>query len=216
MYLDQTLERTIKRFEDEYPESRPKHSASNGSLNSQNSKEAPISDAVSRLTSAEDNREPQATAEADPFSLKLSRTSSNTSLAARALTQEEGRMHRFGQNMRREILKPHGTNDVLHGTSTDDGPESEPLAALRKKLENLDGEHIRSHVEEKGVDNVMKELGVDLQQLQLLQEQDPEGFAKLKDAQMAAQVNAGMLDADELKKQRAANTVNAPNGATSA
>ena len=157
---------------------------------------------LSRLTSLESTG-PQAPAEhdPDPYSLKLSRTDSNQSLA-RALTQEEGRMHRFGQSFRREVLKPTGTDDLLHGTSVNDDPESGAFAALRARLEGYTGEEMREEVEKRGVDHVVHELGIDLQQLRLLEREDPEAFAKLKDSQLAAQLNAGMLDQAEYEKRK--------------
>lgn len=199
--IDQTLERTIKRFEDEYPESRPKQSPSMLSQTSSSFQDVPSS--LSRLTSLE-STDPKTSADTDPepYSLRLARTDSNQSLAARALTQEEGRMHRFGQSFRREVLKPTGTDDMLHGTSIDDDPESGAFAALRARLENYSGDEIRSDVENKGVSQVVRELGIDLQQLRLLEREDPEAFAKLKDSQLAAQLNAGMLDQAEYEKRK--------------
>lgn len=135
--------------------------------------------------------------EEDPFSVRLSRTSSNTSLAARALTQEEGRMHRFGQHMRREVLKPTGQDDILHGTSTDDEPEAAHLAALRQKLEAYSGEHIRDEVSKFGADHVIRELGINAKQLKALQKEDPEGFEQFKNSQLAAQINAGMVNVND-------------------
>lgn len=198
--IDQTLERTIKRFEDEYPESRTKESPSMFSQTSSSLPDAPSS--LSRLTSLESTG-PQAPGEQDPdpIGLKLSRTDSNQSLA-RALTQEEGRMHRFGQTFRREVLKPTGTDDLLHGTSVNDDPESGAFAALRARLEGYTGEEMREEVEKRGVDHVVRELGIDLQQLRLLEREDPEAFAKLKDSQLAAQLNAGMLNQAEYEKRK--------------
>lgn len=190
MYLDQTLERTIKRFEDEYPESKPKQFPATLSNESRTSSyiDQP-SGQISRLTSLEDQPPTQPTTEES----KLGRSASNTSLA-RALAQEEGRMHRFGQGMRREVLKPIGTDDALHGTSINDAPESPHLAALRQKLEHFSGEAIREEVEHKGINRVIKELGIDAQELATLERDDPEGFAKLKNAQITAERNTRMAN----------------------
>lgn len=216
MYLDESLERTIKRFEDEYPDARPKQSPSLHSVDSRKSTDLDASQTenLSRLISPDDGPETKLDQGTDPYSLKLSRTSSNTSLAARALTQEEGRMHRFGQNMRREILKPHGVDDNLHGTSVNDAPESEPLSVLRKKLEGYEGDYIREQIEQRGADNVMKEFGIDLQQLKRLEEEDPEGFLTLKNAQLTGQYNAGMIDMDEFKRRKNEGVTSATGTAT--
>lgn len=192
MYLDQTLERTIKRFEDEYPESRPKQSPSTHSYDSRTSSYVDQSlSQISRLTSLEEPPESQPIQE----EVKLSRNPSNTSLA-RALAQEEGRMHRFGQGMRREVLRPIGTDDALHGTSVNDAPESPHLAALRRKLDAFSGEAIREEVEKKGIDRVIKELGINAQELASLERDDPDGFKKLKDAQVAAALNTRLVNQD--------------------
>lgn len=195
MALDQTLERTIQRFEDEYPESRPKQSPSMLSIDSANSsyQEPPPGPLLSRLVSPDDVTTATQTEEPDPYSY-LARTQSGTSLAARAQAQEEGHMHRFGQHMRREVLKPTGINDMLHGTSVDDAPEAAHLAALRQKLEGYTGDYIRDQVRQKGADDLINELGINLQELRVLEREDPEAFAMMKDSQLAAQINAGMRD----------------------
>lgn len=129
----------------------------------------------------------------DTYSVKLTRTSSNTSLAAKAQTREEGRMLRFGQSLRRDLLKPTGTDDYQHGTSVNDAPESEHLSALRAKLEAFQGEEIRRIVEARGADDVIRELGINAEELMALQKEDPEGFQAFKQSQLAAQINAGIL-----------------------
>lgn len=105
-------------------------------------------------------------------------------------------MHRFGQGMRREVLRPIGTDDALHGTSVNDAPESPHLAALRRKLDAFSGEAIREEVEKKGIDRVIKELGINAQELASLERDDPDGFKKLKDAQVAAAMNTRLVNQD--------------------
>jgi len=207
--LDQTLQRMIQRFEDEYPETKvpdplppvpngipsPDPSMADASLLS-----ASIdSNGLATVNSAEEyfpSSEDKSTA--DALAAKLSRTPSNTSLASKLFTDEEGRMHRFGQNLRREILKPTGVDDHLHGTSTSDQPELESLAALRARLEELGGDEIRQKVEHDGADNVVRELGINARELLTLKETDPEGFEAFRSSQLAAQVNAGIIErADE-------------------
>lgn len=190
MYLDQTLERTIRRFEDEYPESKPRLAP--GQLSAESRASSYLDDPsgqMSRVLSHE-NGLVQSTGD----ETHLTRSGSNASLAARALAQEEGRMHRFGQGIRREVLKPTGTDDALHGTSVSDLPESPHIAALRSRLENLSGEQIREQVELDGVDNVIKELGISAQELADLERDDPEGFLKLKNAQITAAMNNRLVN----------------------
>lgn len=130
----------------------------------------------------------------DPYSgsgnAQLNRTASSTSLVARAQAQEEGRMHRFGQTFRREVLKPVGTDDLLHGTSIHDAPEPTHNAALRARLEALGGETIRQEVNSKGADTVIRELGITRDELQTMAREDPENFEALKNSRLAASMDA--------------------------
>lgn len=195
-FLDTTLARIIQRFEDEYPETRvppikietSRNSAEGSSLGSgeadllSNSTEDVLSKTLSDERIDSGSLEPE-----EPYGLRLSRTSSNTSLRTRALDSEEGRMHRFGQQVRRSILKPQGL-DYAHGTNESD-VDPPHLAVLRSKLEALQGDEIRRNVMEKGLDKVLEELGANADQLALLEMEDPDGFQKFKEAQIAAQVN---------------------------
>ncbi|EXJ54599.1 hypothetical protein A1O7_09940 [Cladophialophora yegresii CBS 114405] len=201
--LDQTLQRMIRRFEDEYPETKVGAGSPpmpNGMPSPDPSVDASMlsasvdSTGIMKLTDAEEYF-PSESPPKDDYALKLSRTSSNTSLAAKAFTDEEGRMHRFGQTIRREVLKPAEMDDHLHGTYASD---SDPphIAALRAKLEELKGEDIRYRVEKEGADNVVRELGINAQELLMLREQDPKGFEAFRESQLAAQINAGLIPRD--------------------
>ncbi|KAI1626449.1 hypothetical protein EDD37DRAFT_347546 [Exophiala viscosa] len=201
-HLDQTLQRMIQRFEDEYPETK----TASASLPNGNGVPSPDpsmvdeallsasvgSNGLTRMLSADEyfpDSEQQG-----PYAVRLSRNASTASLAAKAFTDEEGRMHRLGQSIRREVLRPTGMDDNLHGTSTDDDPEAPHLAALRAKLEHIKGEDLRQRVEREGADSVLRELGVNAQELLTLRETDPEGFEAFRKSQMAAQINAGMIN----------------------
>ena len=194
LFLNQTLEGMIKRFEDEFPETRlpstvtspplldvPQTNRANGvalssSIEGQGSDidpalvEAPLSD-------DEDGVRPV-----------LSRHNSDVSLASRALSQEEGRMHRFGQKFRRDILKPD-TEDHAHGTT---GAEEQPLHLkyLRAMVEGIGGEELKHKILVEGEDAVLVELENEASVLrQQLIEQDPENWDKFSESQKAAQNN---------------------------
>lgn len=209
--LDQTLQRMIQRFEDEYPETKvpdPLPPVSNGipspdpSMGDTSVLSASVdSNGLATVNSAEEYFPGEDGPSAEQRAARLSRTPSNTSLASKLFTDEEGRMHRFGQNLRREILKPTGVDDHLHGTSKDDKPEHESLAALRSRLEELGGDEIRQRVEHDGADNVVRELGINAQELLVMKEQDPEGFEAFRNSQLAAQINAGIIERDEKAAQ---------------
>ena len=185
----------ISRFEAEYPECRvtPAQPSSN--------------DQASPSSSLEDHSElgasPPPTAptsagldesDEDPTMPRLKRHDSDVSIASRAQLNEEGRMHRFGQKVRRDILRPQQL-DHAHGTT---GDESEPehLQDLRTRLEALDSSRIREMVNSEGPDAVLRELGTSLEELQTLAHSDPSGFEKFKEAQLLAQRNANVSKID--------------------
>jgi hypothetical protein len=193
-FLDQTLEGMIKRFEDEYPETRLSatvtsppvpHATQVASTEGpyfEGSGDAQVSDTEPALVDEQvsDNEE--------GLRPMLSRHNSDVSLASRALSQEEGRMHRFGQQFRRDILKPEG-EDHAHGTS---GKEEYPqhLQMLRGMVEGLGGEEIKQKIITQGHNAVLEELNNEASVLrQQLIEQDPEAWGKFVESQQAAQRN---------------------------
>ncbi|KAH7351301.1 hypothetical protein BKA65DRAFT_605732 [Rhexocercosporidium sp. MPI-PUGE-AT-0058] len=200
-FLDQTLEGMIKRFEDEYPETRlpstvtsppvPEFpspteieaalSLSRNDTNTSDPEPTPFEEGDHAPVS-EDEEQPDTTR---PI---LSRHNSDVSLASRALAQEEGRMHRFGQQFRRDILKPEQA-DHIHGTT---GLEDQPrhLQLLRAMVDDLGGEEIKDRINDQGADSVLDELSNEASVLrQRLMEQDPEGWEKFRESQEAAARN---------------------------
>lgn len=190
-FLDQTLEGMIKRFEDEYPETRLPISTTSppvqdvtqvspvGSLDLGTQGDAHVSDTEPAFI------DEQISDNEDIVRPMLSRHNSDVSLASRALSQEEGRMHRFGQQFRRDILKPEG-EDHAHGTT---GREETPahLQMLRAMVEGLGGEEIKDKIMTQGTDAVLEELSNDASALrQQLKEQDSEGWVKFVEAHEAA------------------------------
>ena len=202
----------IQRFEDEYPETKvpiprsvPRTSdPTHADLDSRASSYADASilsaptdtNGLSRITSGEeaiDDRD-------EPFALKLSRTSSNTSLASKALTREEGRMHRYGQSVRREIARA-GDDDAADATPpstmmTSDEAEKNQwrLKALEERLSNMRGEEIaqfREKCNNDGVETALTDLGVTTQDVLELERSDAEAFERFRESQVAAMINAG-------------------------
>lgn len=193
--MDSTLEGMIKRFEDEYPETRLTGAMASPPLpelthvpSLTSTKTADTSDKGS-----EDGEgailEPGLSDDEDAVRPVLSRHNSDVSLASRALSQEEGRMHRFGQKIRRDILKPE-SQDHLHGT---DGTEKEAahLQYLRKMVEDMGGDLIKRKVQTEGEDAVISELNNETSLLrQQLKDSDPEGWYKFVQSQEAARHNS--------------------------
>jgi hypothetical protein len=203
LLLDQTLERMIQRFEDEYPETKlatlevvndlgaPNQAMADASLLSASVDSNPLS----TVMSADDEFMPDGET-AEHSAVRMHRSPSSTSLVSKAFTDEEGRMHRFGQNLRREVLKPTPADDNLHGAGGDDAAEPTHFVSLHARLDELRGEEIRQRVEKDGVDIVIRQLGINAHDLMSLKEQDPEGFEAFRSSQLAAQINGGMIDRD--------------------
>ena len=207
--LDQTLQRMIQRFEDEYPETKipplPPSEDLNGdvkdTLGSSLADESVLSasatddTSLSQIPSSEDYIDADQE-NRDPISIKMSRTPSNTSLAAKAYTNEEGRMLKFGQSLRREVLKPTGMTDHLHGVYADE-VEPEHLAKLRERLEDFKGDEIRQRVLREGSQKVIDDVGMSAKELAVLRQEDPEGWKTFADSQLAAQLNMNVVGAEE-------------------
>ena len=119
---------------------------------------------------------------------RMTRQGSDVSIASHRLAQEEGRMHRFGQQLRREILRPQ-TGDYADGTQQDHEIQAKHLQDIRDRLEAADGHEIKEQVEKYGPDSVLQTLGATHEDLFLLEQQDPEGFEKFKDSQLTAWIN---------------------------
>ena len=145
LFLDQTLQRIIQRFEDEYPETRL------AAVDAAPSGDAAAENAAPRGTSAEippagddDNNHSTFTNLADPILMPIStnedepraiqsgrsRHGSDVSLASRALAMEEGQMHRLGQQVRRGLFGSRSTSPTrAQSQSGNVSPALEPSAA---------------------------------------------------------------------------------------
>lgn len=132
--------------------------------------------------------------ETDQYAIHLSRTSSITSLHARAMTSEEGHLHRLGQNLRRDFLNP--PERQADGNEDDESH----IVALREKLERLHEEQSQSPFDSARAEQAFEKLGNTVDELWAVQRQDAEGFEKFKQSQIAAQINSGLRPADGSKR----------------
>ena len=76
-------------------------------------------------------------------------------------------MHRLGQQIRREILRPQSL-DYAHGTDGLEG-EASHLTALRERLESLEGREIVEKVERLGTEGVLREWGATVEEVRALE-----------------------------------------------
>ncbi|KAF3398458.1 MAP-like protein 1 [Penicillium rolfsii] len=191
-FLYSTLHRMIQRFEDEYPETRigpqPAPTSAAPDNASQHSGEDATGPgmAVDLNGSVMDNENAIDDEETDHYAIHLSRTSSITSLHARAMTSEEGHLHRLGQNLRRDFLNP----PLSQGDPDDDAAAH--LVALRERLERMHEEQSQSPFDSAEAEEAFEKLGSTVDELWAAQRQDVEGFEKFKQSQIAAQINSGL------------------------
>lgn len=87
-------------------------------------------------------------------------------------------MHRFGQRIRRDILRPE-TLDYTHGTTGQEVEESH-LQELRRKLEALNGAEIRDKVHKLGPEGAFEAFGATVEELRALEREDPDRMAALR------------------------------------
>lgn len=168
LFLDNTLQGIIQRFEDEYPEVRATEGAA-----SPPSGGAPDADADSISSSLTGTSPPSSKYTGtdmtsisaigggddsdDDLSRPIrSRHNSDVSLAAKALSIEEGQVHRLDQKMKHDLWPSHGGASAGSGPSEDD---PEHLKVLREKLEALDSNELRERLRIDGVEGVLKHLG---------------------------------------------------------
>lgn len=150
LFLDTTLRGLIQRFEDEYPETRLRFT------NTENAEDI-----------AEDARTP-----------RTSRQNSDVNLASRVLSQEEGRLHRLSQTLRRDILKTEPTEASK--------PE---LPDLARGLEGYTGDHLRELIAEGGFDRVLEHAGINIGDIRRIAESDPTAWEQFRESQLTARLN---------------------------
>ncbi|KAE8355029.1 hypothetical protein BDV28DRAFT_129776 [Aspergillus coremiiformis] len=192
-FLDITLDKMIQRFEDEYPETRivPQPVFSTApDTSSQNSGDDVNCGPVFGTQPATDHDDECAIddEDADQYVVGISRTSSMTSLHARAMTSEEGHVHRLGQNLRRDFLNPSFDQTYDDPSLTLDDAH---IAALREKLERLQEEQTHPRFDSVATDKAFEDLGSTVEELWAAHKQDTEAFEKFKQSQIAAQINSG-------------------------
>lgn len=220
LFLDQTLLSMIQRFEEEFPDTRVAAANDNNTTPEERTNSS-LASSFEASTSQNPSERAEALVhlpadadEADDEALKpaMSRHNSDASLASRALTLEEGRLHRLGQHLRREVVdlappSPGGTptpnsngiagseGAALPNASSPSSPEAaaeshrQRLDVLKERLESTPGSELGPLVEEIGWKAVLEKVGANLEDLRALQEQDPEGWEQFRDSQLKARMN---------------------------
>ncbi|KAE8833786.1 hypothetical protein HRS9139_05605 [Pyrenophora teres f. teres] len=196
LFLDQTLEGMIQRFEDEYPETRiqPSDAASTSSSIPSNS---PPTSAVPTLDASitTDHTTPESD-EDEPMRIR-SRHNSDVSLASRNMSLEEGRLHRFGHRVRTGLLNssrpttPNASDnhEAFISDSADCEGLPEHILALREYFIKYSGDDMRTMIEGKGWEEAFDSIVENAEELRNLERDDPAHFKIFKDSQIAALKN---------------------------
>lgn len=192
LFLDQTLEGMIKRFEEEFPETRLPSAVISALADSQKESEQAEAFDSQKMSESLDNERTIVDGGSDEEVViypTLSRHNSDVSLASKALSQEEGRMHRFSQAFRRDILIEPDTEDQENGILATIGPAQ--LRLLRAMVDDLGGEELKKKVETEGDEVIVDEIKNEASLLrEKLKSGDPEGWQRFVEAQKAAQRNS--------------------------
>jgi hypothetical protein len=182
----------IRRFEDEFPETRlqsvatlPPGPGTEPQISPANSID--LTNVAEGQSSDNEHALIDSNLSDDDYEIKpvLSRHNSDVSIASKALSQEEGRMHRFGQKFRRDLIK-------------EDGPDHEPGSAeneehirfLKAMVDGLDGTELQKRFESEDRDAVLEDHTSDASVLRdKLIDSDPEYWKRVVESHEAAQKN---------------------------
>jgi hypothetical protein len=182
----------IKRFEDEFPETRlqsvatlPPGPGTEPQISPANSVD--LTNVAEGQNSDNEHALIDSNLSDDDYEIKpvLSRHNSDVSIASRALSQEEGRMHRFGQKFRRDLIKEDGP-----GHEPGSAENEEHIRFLKAMVDGLDGTELQKRFESEDRDAVLEDLTSDASVLRdKLIDSDPDYWNKLVESHKAAQKN---------------------------
>ncbi|KAI9172366.1 hypothetical protein HJFPF1_01868 [Paramyrothecium foliicola] len=182
-FLDNTLQGIIKRFEDEYPDTRQSVEVE-VPLTQVRSRELQVpptpgvEDTHTAISDGEDERE-----------IRVPRPLSRTnSVLSRVIAEEEGRVHRVGHRFRSGFLTQQHL-DLLTAAIDDIGSDVNHVRLLTDIAEDVGGEFLEK-VQEKGAIRAFKE---DRElYLTAYKEMDPEYWAQFVESQQKARANINL------------------------
>ncbi|OTA70052.1 RNI-like protein [Hypoxylon sp. EC38] len=200
IFLDQTIEGIIKRFEDEFPETRQMPSETAAS-----DRTAPpateLSGSLSSLeidTGLMSDTEDMETELRSPKS--RSRSNSIISHSSKALVEEEGRALRVGHRFRRGLIKQEHID--LLTSSEDVGNDPSHVKVISDMMEELvDGdEQLRRDIQDKGPVRAFQEHRAEI--VKRLREEDPVYWESFVEAQEKARANVQIEAKGETTQQQ--------------
>ncbi|KAK0635894.1 hypothetical protein B0T17DRAFT_612701 [Bombardia bombarda] len=228
MFLDSTLKGIIRRFEDEFPDTRESaaDSAIGGISSAEEDAAASEKQLGTSLSSSTDadhlarqsevacisDNEDEADQDQDSFrkvrpSSQLLRSNSIISLTSKAIANEEGRVLRAGHTFRLGIVKPEHYQ-LLSGVEMV-GADPNHVRFLHELLDELHDEELSREVAEKGVVKVFQERKEYI--LQRLRDADPMHWEMFVESQEMARANVnvkvgGSAEEGDGKKVDSSNT----------
>ena len=194
-FLDQTLSGIIRRFEDEFPEtrevivSRPPGDAMAVSEESRKRKDEAEKERE-REAEREKEREEGERESEDDDELGHIRPVSSSSLhnIARPLDTEEGRTHRRGHRFRTSIVhSPEKYEEVLLASLEEMERDPHHVRMLREMIGDLGDEVLDEAVKEKGPVRVFREDRERV--MEALRDVDPEHWERFRESQVMAREN---------------------------
>ncbi|KAI0002680.1 RNI-like protein [Xylariaceae sp. FL0662B] len=198
VFLDQTIEGIIQRFEDEFPETR--QSTSEAAARDRTAPTGPernsFSSAEVEPTLLSDGEE----AETELRSSSRSHSQSNSimSNSSKALVEEEAQVLRAGNRFRRGLIIQQEHYDLLTNLK-DIRNDSNHVNAIMGLLDELEEDDpIRKEVQEKGPVQTFQEHREEL--VRRLREKDPQHWARFVESQEKATANV-QAGADQTKSE---------------
>lgn len=201
IFLDNTLNGIIKRFEDEFPDTRESVDSAVGFSSSTSDEEDVADSKILTLSSSVDADFLAEDVDVDgpettPLQIRrspLQRTDSSLSLSSKALADEEGRVLRAGHKFRTGIVKPEHY-PLLSGVELV-GADPKHAIMLHEILDELGDSSLIEDAKTKGVVSVFLERKEEI--LRLLREVDPAHWDTFVESQVMARANAGGIGGDE-------------------
>ncbi|KAK3326474.1 hypothetical protein B0H66DRAFT_600594 [Apodospora peruviana] len=191
IFLDNTLEGIIKRFEDEFPDTRESVDSAVGFSSSNSDEEDAVEKQLTLSPSAEADfmvEDDQESAGLEIRTPSLVRSDSTLSLSSKALANEEGRVLRAGHKFRAGIVKP-AHYPLLSGVELV-GADPRHVRLLHELLDDIGDESLIQDAKEKGVVRVFQERKEDI--LKLLKEADPIYWDRFVESQEMARANVAL------------------------
>jgi len=196
IFLDNTLKGIIKRFEDEFPDTRESVDSAVGFSSSTSDEEDVADSKILTLSSSVDadadflaedgDVDGPETAALQIRRAPLQRSDSTLSLSSKALADEEGRVLRAGHQFRTGIVKPEHY-PLLSGVELV-GADPKHAIMLHEILDELGDSSLIEDAKTKGVVTVFLERKEEI--LRLLREVDPAHWDTFVESQVIARANA--------------------------